>query len=68
MEVRCGKCGNLCEVEIDHDKAGGWPSVWCDTCDDDAEGVDLMDLHADIISSKVDAAHDAEQNRRMMEQ
>lgn len=69
-EYTCTKCGAECCIEWDESKcAGGWPTCWCDECNDYAEGFEekAMDYQADRLSGMIDRAVDQAQDRELMQ-
>ena len=63
-EYTCLKCGSGCVIEWDESKcAGGWPSCWCDTCEDEAKGFGPAAANADRLADMTDRAMD---NRQAM--
>ena len=65
-EYTCSKCGSDCVVEWDESKcAGGWPTCWCDECNDYAGGFNerAADYSADRLADMVDRATDAYEER-----
>lgn len=51
-EIKCNRCGDICEVDGDYPKY----FAWCDTCSDYAEGFDSDEYAADVLAGTIDAA------------
>lgn len=58
--IECRRCGELCQVD------GEFPKffAWCDTCNDYAD-YDMSEYAADYLATKIDAAHERQQEEEM---
>ena len=51
-DVICKKCGTHCEVDGDYPRF----TCWCDECNREAEGFDILDYGADWLGDMIDYA------------
>jgi len=50
-EFECKRCGNICEVEGEYPRF----SCWCDVCDREAWGFDVLEYGSDYLADAIDA-------------
>lgn len=63
----CRKCKSECEIIFDDPDHPFFPTIWCDECNDMAEGFDdvVNDISASAMGDAIDDAHERHKDEQL---